>query len=145
MAQRCGPEVAAADNPGLVLGAQLATYARQGRDKLTLLCAPEIATLGWWLEQLVAESLGKQGIGVVPVEGERVGEPEAYGKDRVFVHLALPGSNEGEEAERLQKLAALGHPVIRLELAERMDIAQEFFRWEAATAVAGHLLGVNPL
>ena len=144
MAQRCGPEVAAADNPGLVLGAQLATHARQGRDKLTLVCTLEIATLGWWLEQLVAESLGKQGIGVVPVEGERVGEPEAYGTDRVFVHLALPGPNEGEEAERLQKLAALGHPVIRLELAERMDIAQEFFRWEAATAVAGHLLGVNP-
>ena len=113
MAQRCGPEVAAADNPGLVLGAQLATHARQGRDKLTLVCAPEIATLGWWLEQLVAESLGKQGIGVVPVEGERVGEPEAYGTDRVFVHLALPGSNEGEEAERLQRLAALGHPVVR--------------------------------
>ncbi len=144
MAQRCGPEVAAADNPGLVLGAQLASHARQGRDKLTLVCAPEIATLGWWLEQLVAESLGKQGIGVVPVEGERVGEPEAYGTDRVFVHLALPGSNEGEEAERLQRLAALGHPVIRLELAERMDIGQEFFRWELATAVAGHLLGVNP-
>ena len=144
MAQRCGPEVAAADNPGLVLGAQLATHARQGRDKLTLVCAPEIATLGWWLEQLVAESLGKQGIGVVPVEGERVGEPEAYGTDRVFVHLALRGANEGEEAERLQKLAALGHPVIRLELAERMDIGQEFFRWEVATAVAGHLLGVNP-
>ena len=144
MARRCGPAVAAADNPGLVLGAQLATHARQGRDKLTLVCAPEIATLGWWLEQLVAESLGKQGIGVVPVEGEQVGEPEEYSTDRLFVHLALPGSNDGEEAERLQSLAALGHPVIRLELAERMDIAQEFLRWEVATAIAGHLLGVNP-
>ncbi len=144
MAQRCGSEVAAGDNPGLVLGAQLATHARQGRDKLTLVCAPEIATLGWWLEQLVAESLGKQGIGVVPVEGERVGEPEAYGSDRVFVHLALPGSSEGEETERLRSLAALGHPVVRLQVADRRDLGQEFFRWEVATAIAGHLLGVNP-
>ena len=145
MAQRCGPEIDAASNPGILLGAQLATHARQGRDKLTLVCAPEIATLGWWLEQLVAESLGKRGVGVVPIEGERLGGPAEYGKDRVFVHVALPCSNEEEDtARRLQALAAAGHPVIRLEMADRMDLGQEFFRWEAATAVAGHLLGVNP-
>lgn len=144
MAQRCGPEMTVSDNPGLVLGAQLAAHARQGRDKLTLVCAPEIATLGWWLEQLVAESLGKRGIGVIPIEGEQLGEPETYRTDRVFVQIALLNSDEGEEEGRLQKLAAAGHPVIRLEVAERADMAQEFFRWEVATAIAGHLLGVNP-
>ena len=144
MAQRCGPEVAAADNPGIVLGAQLATHAQQGRDKLTLLCAPEIATLGWWLEQLVAESLGKQGVGVVPVEGEELGAPELYGSDRVFVHIALADMDEDAAEQRLRVLGEAGHPVIRLHLAEPLDLGQEFFRWEVATAVAGHLLGVNP-
>lgn len=144
MAQRCGPEVAVGDNPGAMLGAQLAAHAEQGRDKLTLVCAPEIATLGWWLEQLVAESLGKQGIGVIPVEGERLGTPESYGNDRVFVSIALANTNSGEQERRLQALGEAGQPVIRLELAEPLDLGQEFFRWETATAVAGHLLGVNP-
>ena len=144
MARCCGPEVAAADNPGIVLGAQLASYAQQGRDKLTLVCAPEIATLGWWLEQLVAESLGKQGVGVVPIEGEELGAPEVYGNDRVFVQIALTDAEGGADEQRLPALGKAGHPVIRLELAEPLDLGQEFFRWEMATAVAGHLLGVNP-
>jgi glucose-6-phosphate isomerase len=144
MARRCGPDVAAADNPALVLGAQIASHAQQGRDKLTLVCAPEIATLGWWLEQLVAESLGKQGVGVVPIEGEELGGPDECGRDRVFVHLALPSEQEESQSARLQALQAAGHPVIRLEMAERMDMGQEFFRWEFATAVAGWLMGVNP-
>ena len=144
MAQRCGPEVAVKDNPGAMLGAQLATHAQEGRDKLTLVCAPEIATLGWWLEQLVAESLGKQGIGVVPVEGENLGTPETYSNDRVFVHITLADTDSGEQEQRLRALDEGGHPVIRLELAEALDMGQEFFRWELATAVAGHLLGVNP-
>ena len=144
MTRRCGPNVAAVDNPGFVLGAQIAAYARQGRDKLTLVCAPEINTLGWWLEQLVAESLGKQGVGVVPVEGEELCDPEMYGADRVFVHIGLPGADKGKVAEQLKSLAAAGHPIIRLEMTDRMDLGQEFFRWEVATAVAGHLLGVNP-
>lgn len=144
MARWCGPEIAASDNPGMVLGAQLATHAQHGRDKLTLVCAPEIATLGWWLEQLVAESLGKQGIGVVPIEGEELGTPEVYGNDRVFVHIALSNTDGGEDEPRLYALGEAGQPVIRLELAEPLDLGQEFFRWEVATAVAGHLLGVNP-
>ncbi len=144
MARRCGPEVAVEDNPGMVLGAQLAAHAQQGRDKLTLVCAPEIATLGWWLEQLVAESLGKNGVGVVPIEGEGLGTPETYGKDRVFVHIALANTDSGEQDQPLRVLDVAGHPVIRLELAESLDLGQEFFRWEVATAVAGHLLGVNP-
>ena len=144
MAQHCGPEVAVGDNPGAILGAQIATHAQQGRDKLTLVCAPEIVTLGWWLEQLVAESLGKQGIGVVPVEGEEPAAPDAYGADRLFVHIALRGASNGQEAATLAALAAAGHPVIQWELADRMDLGQEFFRWEMAMAVAGHFLGVNP-
>ena len=127
-----------------MLGAQLAAYTEQGRDKLTLVCAPEIATLGWWLEQLVAESLGKQGIGVIPIEGERLGTPETYGNDRVFVHIALANTDSGEQERRLHALGEAGQPVIRLELAEPLDLGQEFFRWETATAVAGHLLSVNP-
>ncbi len=144
MARHCGSEVAATANPGSVLGAQLASYAQQGRDKLTLVCAPEIATLGWWLEQLVAESLGKQGIGIIPIEGEELGTPEVYGNDRVFVHIALTDTEGGEDEQRLQALSEAGQPVIRLELADPLDLGQEFFRWEVATAVAGHLLGVNP-
>ena len=144
MAARCGPGVAAANNPGLALGAQLAVHARQGRDKLTLVCAPAIATLGWWLEQLVAESLGKQGVGVVPIEGEELGAPDVYANDRVFVHVTLPNADERDAKERLRALAAAGQPVIRLETAAPLDVGQEFFRWETATAVAGHLLGVNP-
>ncbi len=144
MAARCGPEVPPSDNPGAMLGAHIAGHARAGRDKLTLVCAPEMETLGWWLEQLVAESLGKQGIGVVPVEGEELGESETYGADRVFVHVALRGGPQAAQAARLRALALAGHPVIRLELADVRDLGQEFFRWETATAFAGHLLGVNP-
>jgi len=144
MAQRCGPEVAVEDNPGAILGAQLATHAQQGRDKLTLVCAPEIATLGWWLEQLVAESLGKQGIGVIPIEGEKLGTPETYANDRVFVHITLANAESSEQEQRLRALDGAGHPVIRQELGDPLDLGQEFFRWEVATAMAGHLLDVNP-
>ena len=124
MTRRCGPNVAAAANPGLVLGAQIAAYARQGRDKLTLVCAPEINTLGWWLEQLVAESLGKQGVGVVPVEGEELCDPKMYGADRVFVNIGLPGADKGTVSERLKSLAAAGHPVISLEMTDRRDLGK---------------------
>ena len=144
MARRCGPEVAATANPGSVLGAQLASYAQHGRDKLTLVCAPEIATLGWWLEQLVAESLGKQGIGVIPIEGETLETPETYANDRVFVHIALANTELGEQEQPLRALEEAAHPVIRLELGDPLDLGQEFFRWEVATAIAGHLLDVNP-
>ncbi len=133
---------AGAENPGAWLGAVLGTLARAGRDKLTLVSSPGIAPFGPWVEQLIAESTGKEGKGILPVEGEDLAAPGAYGDDRVFVDLRLAGdrSRDGQ----LDLLAAAGHPVVRLELADAYDLGGEIFRWEMATAVAGSLLGINP-
>ena len=144
MAHACAPEVPARDNPGLVLGAALGSAAARGRDKLTLLVAPAIADLGAWLEQLVAESTGKQGRGIVPVAREPIGPPETYGEDRVFVHVRLDGEPDDEQNTAIAALAAAGHPVVRLTLRDRYDLGGEIFRWELATAVAGSILEVNP-
>jgi glucose-6-phosphate isomerase len=134
------------DNPALVLGVAMAALARAGRDKLTLVIEPDLVSLGAWLEQLIAESTGKQGVGIVPVDGETLGAPEVYGDDRVFVRLG-PGSDEEWHREVDPKLAALvaaGHPLIDIRLDDASWIAGEFFRWEFATAVAGIGLEVNP-
>ena len=124
------------ENPGALLGAVLGEAALAGRDKLTLLLPDELRELGVWIEQLVAESLGKEGTGIVPVEGEPLSGPETYGHDRLFVAL---GEHEGLEA-----LEAAGHPVIRLPYCDAAQLPAEFARWEIATAVAGHILGVHP-
>jgi len=154
MLARCRePEPAA--NPGLALGLALGTLALAapagaGRDKVTFIADPEIASLGSWLEQLIAESTGKQGVGIVPVDLEPLGAASAYGPDRVFVRLALAGSAgpgpapDGTTADALvDQLAAAGHPVIRIELADRIDIGGEFVRWEIAAAFAGAVLGID--
>ena len=154
MLARCRePEPAA--NPGLALGLvlgslALAAPAGAGRDKVTFIADPEIASLGSWLEQLIAESTGKQGVGIVPVDLEPLGAASAYGPDRVFVRLSLAGSTgpaaapDGTAADALvEQLAAAGHPVIRIELADRIDIGGEFIRWEVATAIAGAVLGID--
>jgi len=154
MLARCRePEPAA--NPGLALGLvlgslALAAPAGAGRDKVTFIADPEIASLGSWLEQLIAESTGKQGVGIVPVDLEPLGAASAYGPDRVFVRLSLAGSTgpaaapDGTAADALvEQLAAAGHPVIRIELADRIDIGGEFIRWEVATAIAGVVLGID--
>ncbi len=140
-----------ADNPGLALGLTLGTLARAGRDKLTFIADPEMASFGSWAEQLIAESTGKRGVGIVPVDLEPLGAAEAYGADRVFVRLSLAGSAgpgvdpAGESAETLlDQLAAAGHPVIRIELGDPIDLGGEFVRWEVATAIAGALLGIDP-
>ena len=127
-------------NPGAQLGAFMAAHARAGRDKLTLLAPPSLAPLGDWIEQLVAESTGKQGTGVIPIVGEAQGPPEVYGDDRAFVCLALGM----QTPEGLDALTAAGHPVLPLHLDDRDDLGGEFVRWEVATALAGFLLGVNP-
>ena len=124
------------ENPGALLGAVLGEAALAGRDKLTLLLPDELRELGVWIEQLIAESLGKEGTGIVPVEGEPLSGPETYGHDRVFVAL---GEHEGLEA-----LQAAGHPVVRLPYCDAAQLPAEFARWEVATAVAGHILGVHP-
>jgi glucose-6-phosphate isomerase len=142
MADRCRAD--ARDNPGLALGSALGALAREGRDKLTLVTDPDIAGFGAWVEQLVAESTGKRGVGIVPVDGERLARPEQYGPDRVFVRLM--GDSAGgwavETADALDELAAAGHPVI--DLVAEDGLGGEFFRWEFATAVAGAVLGINP-
>jgi glucose-6-phosphate isomerase len=134
------------DNPALVLGAAMAALARSGRDKLTFVIEPDLAPLGAWLEQLIAESTGKGGFGIVPVDGEPLGGPEAYGDDRVFVRLGPDGASEWHQEVdgRLAALTAAGHPLIDIRLDDASWVGAEFFRWEFATAVAGAALGVDP-
>ena len=144
MAQACKPRVSTDRNPGVVLGVILGTLAQAGRDKLTLIASPEISSLGAWLEQLLAESTGKDGKGLVPVEGESLGPPGVYGEDRLFVHLRLDSSRDRKQEQALEDLKQSGHPVIEISLADRYDLGQEVFRWEMATAVAGSLLEINP-
>jgi len=168
MMERCGR---GSDNPAAVLGATMATLARAGRDKLTFILAPEIAAFGDWVEQLVAESTGKDGTGILPVVGEPPAPSRVFGDDRCFVHLCmndLQPRKDGAQVRRvagsvgerkasggpavggiwdeaaIQSLRDAGHPVIRLELADRYDLGGQLFLWEMATAVAGAVLGIQP-
>lgn len=135
----------AAENPGALLGLVLGICHSQGRDKLTIFTSPEISDLGAWLEQLIAESTGKNGVAIIPVDREPLIEPENYYDDRVFVHLGVKGSATDEQTyQRLEELERAGHPVIRIELESLYHISQEFFRWEFATAVAGSVMGIDP-
>jgi transaldolase / glucose-6-phosphate isomerase len=146
MVQACGCCVPSQDNPGVRLGVILAEAARAGRDKVTLVTSPAIATFGDWAEQLIAESTGKEGKGLVPVAGEDLGDPASYGADRLFVYLKLESDADEKTAVRESKLRALegaGHPVVRISLPCKLDLGQEFFRWEVATATAGSLLGID--
>jgi glucose-6-phosphate isomerase len=136
-----------ADNPGLWLGVTLGALARAGRDKLTLVIAPRAARLGSWIEQLVAESTGKHGVGIVPIDGETLGAPGVYGEDRVFVRISSGGDDPWQAATdaALDALAGAGQPVIDLALGEGVGgFGAEFFRWEFATAICGAVLGINP-
>ena len=131
-------------NPGVSLGIAMGTLAKAGRDKLTFLPDDEIASFGAWAEQLIAESTGKHGVGIVPIDGEPLGDPAAYGSDRAFVRLALDGGTDGGRAALADALGAAGHPVIRIDLADPIDLGAEFVRWEVATAIAGAVLGIDP-
>lgn len=142
MVETCGNEVGVRGNPAVQLGAVLAGLARAGRDKVTLVLSEKIRALGSWIEQLLAESLGKDGTGLVPVADEPLGAPIVYGDDRIFVSIVLEGDTMHDAA--LAKLSDAGHPVLRLTLKDPMDLGAEFFRWELATATAGAVLGVNP-
>jgi glucose-6-phosphate isomerase len=144
MREACASCVPARENPGALLGATIGVLARQGRDKLTLVTPPPLESFGLWVEQLLAESLGKDGKGIIPVAGEPWLEPGSYGRDRLFVYLTLAGADSVANNQMLDRIAASGHPVLRLELKDRYDLGAEFFRWELATAVAGSLLGVHP-
>ena len=129
-------------NPGLELGALLGEMALAGRDKVTLLMDPAIESFGLWLEQLLAESLGKESKGLIPVADEPLSGPEVYGSDRLFLYLSI-GEGRPDYLEQLGRLAGDGHPVARIELSDALDLGAEFYRWEFATAVAGTIFGVN--
>lgn len=144
MAAACGPAAAAADNPGARLGVVLSEAALAGRNKATFVLSPGIASFGLWLEQLIAESTGKEGQGIVPIAEESLGAPAAYSADRLFISLTLAGEADPATTARLDALSAAGHPVLRYTLNDRYDVGGEFFRWEFATAVAGAILRINP-
>jgi transaldolase/glucose-6-phosphate isomerase len=144
MVHACGPDVPAAANPGLVLGAILGTLANAGRDKVTMIVSPGIYDLGAWLEQLLAESTGKNGKGLIPVDRERLGVPEVYGNDRLFAYLRLEAAPDTAQDAAVERLERAGQPVVRISVADINDLGQEFFRWEIATAVAGSIMGINP-
>lgn len=131
------------ENPGAMLGTILGVCHKHGRDKLTIFASPEIYDLGAWLEQLIAESTGKNGVGIIPVDREPMQPAVSYGSDRVFVQIKLLGAGN-ENADYGSSLAGAGHPVIQVEIADVYDLGREFFRWEFATAVAGSIMGINP-
>jgi transaldolase/glucose-6-phosphate isomerase len=142
MAEAC--RNSALNNPGLQLGAVMGELALLGRDKVTFFTSPKIAAFGVWVEQLIAESTGKQGTGILPVADEAIAEPLYYGNDRLFVYLRLAGDDNVELDGKVDVLEAAGHPVIKIYMDELEDLGQEFFRWEMATATAGSVLKINP-
>ena len=144
MREACRHSSSPQDNPGAVLGAMMAALARAGRDKVTLLTSPTLNSFGLWVEQLLAESTGKEGTGLVPIAGEALAAPSAYGTDRFFVCLRLKGDRNASLDRGLAALHKAGHPIFRLNLNDLYDLGAEFFRWEFATAVAGHILGIHP-
>ncbi|MFN2241885.1 MAG: bifunctional transaldolase/phosoglucose isomerase [Anaerolineae bacterium] len=143
MVHACASCVKLGDNPGVALGAALGELGRRGRDKVTFLVSDAISTLGMWLEQLLAESTGKEGTGLLPVALEPAGSPAVYGDDRVFAYLKLQGMEEGNLGARVAALRQAGQPVVTIQMDDRLDLGQEFFRWEIATATAGAILGIN--
>jgi transaldolase/glucose-6-phosphate isomerase len=144
MSETCGGSVPERENPGLVLGAALAEFTLAKRDKITFLCSPSLTAFPAWIEQLIAESTGKDRKGIVPVAGEKLGAPEKYGADRAFVYLRYESDENHELDRQVAGLEANGHPVLRIEMLEKTDLAQEFFRWEVAIAAAGSALGIHP-
>ena len=144
MAASCRHSAPLRDNPGAYLGAMMGTLGRAGRDKVTIVASPKIGSFGIWAEQLIAESTGKEGTGLVPVAEEPLANPLAYGHDRLFVYLRLAGDANATLDRQVQALERAGHPVLRITLKDRCDLGAEFFRWEFATAIAGHVLGIHP-
>jgi transaldolase/glucose-6-phosphate isomerase len=143
MVHACHSCVPVEENPGVMLGIVLGTLATQGRDKITIITSPGIADLGAWLEQLIAESTGKEGKGIIPVDREQLGAPEVYGKDRVFAYLRFTSAPDATQDKKVDALEQAGQPVVRIAVNDIYDLGQEFFRWEIATAVAGSIIGIN--
>ena len=143
MVRACGAAAPIEENPGAMLGIILGTAARGGRDKVTIITSPDISDLGAWLEQLLAESTGKVGKGIVPVDREELAAPEVYGNDRVFACIHTEHATDVKQDAKVAALEKAGHAVLRISMADIYDLGAEFFRWEIATAVAGSILGIN--
>lgn len=143
MVRACGPEPAVEENPGAMLGILLGTAATLGRDKVTIITSHDIADLGAWLEQLLAESTGKVGKGIIPVDREELGSPEIYGNDRVFAYVHTEHATDVIAEQKITAIEKAGHPVVRISMSDVYDLGAEFFRWEIATAVAGSIIGIN--
>ena len=144
MVRSCGPDVPPHENPGVQLGLAMGLAGLEGRDKVTILSSPKIADFGAWAEQLIAESTGKDGKGLIPIDGEPLADPALYGNDRFFIDIRTEGENDAAHDDRLAALEEAGHPVVRIVMKSIDHIGQEFFRFEMATAVAGAVLGINP-
>lgn len=144
MVRACGPDVTVDANPGATLGIILGAAANAGRDKITIITSPGISDLGAWLEQLIAESTGKIGKGIIPVDREHLTVPEEYGHDRIFAYVRLEGKVDADQEAKVEAIEKAGHPVVRITMADTYDLGAEFFRWEIATAVAGSVIGINP-
>ena len=143
MVRACGEGAAVDENPGAALGIILGTAANAGRDKVTIIASPGIFDLGAWLEQLLAESTGKVGKGIIPVDRETLATPDIYGSDRVFVYVRLESGPDADQDAKVAAIEKAGHPVVRITMADTYDLGAEFFRWEIATAVAGAIIGIN--
>jgi transaldolase/glucose-6-phosphate isomerase len=143
MEHACASCVPVAENPGVLLGAAMGELARHGRDKVTFLVPDSVSTLGMWLEQLLAESTGKEATGLLPVAGEPLGEPAVYGDDRFFAYFRLRDGDDEAQERGVTALREAGQPVVTIQIDDRLDLGQEFIRWEIATATAGAILGIN--
>jgi transaldolase/glucose-6-phosphate isomerase len=143
MVDACQASTPVEQNPGVMLGLILGTAAKLGRDKITLITSPGIGDLGAWLEQLIAESTGKLGKGIIPVDREQLGAPDVYRNDRIFAYLRLENAPDAVQDAKVAALEKAGHPVVRIAVSDIYNLGQEFFRWEIATAVAGSILGIN--
>ena len=144
MVRSCGPDVPPHENPGVQLGLAMGLAGLEGRDKVTIFSSKQIADFGAWAEQLIAESTGKEGKGLIPIDGEPLGEASLYGNDRFFIDLRTEGEDDAAHDEKLEALEKAGHPVVRIVMKSTDHLGQEFFRFEMATAVAGAILGINP-
>jgi transaldolase/glucose-6-phosphate isomerase len=143
MVEACKAFVPVEQNPGVMLGLTIGSAAKLGHDKITLITSPGISDVGAWLEQLIAESTGKLGKGIIPVDREALGAPEVYGNDRIFAYLRLETAPDAAQDAKVSALEKAGHPVVHIAVADTYSLGQEFFRWEIATAVAGSILGIN--
>jgi len=143
MVEACSASGPVDQNPGVMLGIIMGSAATLGRDKITLIASPGISDVGAWLEQLIAESTGKQGKGIIPVDRETLGSPDVYGNDRIFAYLRLDSAPDAQQDAKVAALEKAGQPVVRITVADIYNLGQVFFRWEIATAVAGSIIGIN--